>query len=165
MYLNLYIYFHRELKSQLKNPSVKRTTRILQNDRSNKDPLLVGILGCGRLGSQIVQCLLTYGKISPANIQISTRRPEILGEFCKFFKLILNISKSNYMFFLWAYTFLLSKIGDIYILCESLCLCTCHVLKMSEDFQTFLKTSIHFKWIFCYDCRSFSATRCWLLLW
>lgn len=99
MYLNLYIYFHRELKSQLKNPSVKRTTRILQNDRSNKDPLLVGILGCGRLGSQIVQCLLTYGKISPANIHISTRRPEILGEFCKFFKLILNISKSNYMFF------------------------------------------------------------------
>ncbi|XP_076464346.1 NADP-dependent oxidoreductase domain-containing protein 1-like [Babylonia areolata] len=67
----------RLLKSQLKNPNLKRTTRILQDDKS-KDALVVGILGCGRLGSQIAHCLLTYGKLNPSELHISTRRPETL---------------------------------------------------------------------------------------
>ncbi|KAL8613758.1 hypothetical protein ACOMHN_029615 [Nucella lapillus] len=67
----------RLLKSQLKNPSLKRTARILQDEKS-RDVLQVGILGCGRLGSQIAHCLLTYGKLNPSELHISTRRPETL---------------------------------------------------------------------------------------
>ncbi|BFZ12016.1 hypothetical protein BsWGS_15055 [Bradybaena similaris] len=42
------------------------------------DPLIVGIIGCGRLGRQIANCLLTYGQLPPARLKISTRRPETL---------------------------------------------------------------------------------------
>ncbi|XP_067681769.1 NADP-dependent oxidoreductase domain-containing protein 1-like [Haliotis asinina] len=66
----------RQLKNQLKSPQ-KRTTRILQ-DFHNQDPLLVGIIGCGHVGSQIAHCLLTYGRMNPSDLHISTRRPETL---------------------------------------------------------------------------------------
>ena len=60
------------------NPDRKKTTHILQ-DEGDRDSLVVGIIGCGRLGSQIAHCLLTYGQIHPTKLQISTRRPETLG--------------------------------------------------------------------------------------
>lgn len=41
----------------------------------------VGILGCGRLGSQLAHCLLTYGGVRPKDLKVSTRRPETLGTF------------------------------------------------------------------------------------
>lgn len=65
------------MKNLLKNPKLQRTTKLLQNDR-DKDSLLIGILGGGRLGSQIANCLLSYGRINPKELQISTRRPETL---------------------------------------------------------------------------------------
>ena len=65
------------MKSCLKNPQ-KRSTRILQ-DQSSRDPLKIGILGCGRLGSQLAHSFITYGNINPKDIKISTRRPETLG--------------------------------------------------------------------------------------
>lgn len=58
------------------------------------DPLIVGIIGCGRLGRLIANCLLTYGQLPPARLKISTRRPEMLGIYYKytsFFKYIINI--------------------------------------------------------------------------
>ena len=67
----------RQLKKRLKSPQ-KRSTRILQ-DTGPRDPLKVGILGCGRLGSQLAHCLITYGSINPKDLKISTRRPETLG--------------------------------------------------------------------------------------
>ena len=72
-------YFCRQLKKRLKSPQ-KRSTRILQ-DQGPRDPLKVGILGCGRLGSQLAHCLITYGGINPKDIKISTRRPETLGMY------------------------------------------------------------------------------------
>ncbi|XP_060068461.1 NADP-dependent oxidoreductase domain-containing protein 1-like [Ylistrum balloti] len=66
----------RQLKKQLKSPQ-KRTAKILQ-DREPRDPLKVGIIGCGRLGSQLAHCLLTYGDMNPKDLKISTRRPETL---------------------------------------------------------------------------------------
>ena len=44
-----------------------------------EDCLLVGIMGCGRLGNEIANCLLIIGKLKPAQLYISTRRPEHLG--------------------------------------------------------------------------------------
>ncbi|KAH9519655.1 NADP-dependent oxidoreductase domain-containing protein 1 [Bulinus truncatus] len=40
----------------------------------------VGIIGCGRLGSHIANSLLTYGQLDPSSLQVSTRRPELLGD-------------------------------------------------------------------------------------
>jgi len=67
----------REAKMNIANPDRKRTTQILQ-DEGERDSLIIGIIGCGRLGSQIAHCLLTYGQIHPKKLQISTRRPETL---------------------------------------------------------------------------------------
>ncbi|CAG5134858.1 unnamed protein product [Candidula unifasciata] len=49
------------------------------SDSEDRDLPIVGIIGCGRLGRQIVNCLLTYGQLLPARLKISTRRPESLG--------------------------------------------------------------------------------------
>ena len=48
-------------------------------DREPKDPVKIGIMGCGRLGSQLAHCLLSYGSVKPKDIKVSTRRPETLG--------------------------------------------------------------------------------------
>ncbi|GFO04130.1 NADP-dependent oxidoreductase domain-containing protein 1-like [Plakobranchus ocellatus] len=67
----------RDAKLRQINPGKQRSTHILQ-DESERDTLIVGIIGCGRLGSQIAHCLLTYGQLHPSKLQISTRRPETL---------------------------------------------------------------------------------------
>ena len=68
----------RQLKSNMHSPQ-KRSNRILQ-DQSLKDPLKIGILGCGRLGSQLAQCFISYGNVNPKDLKVSTRRPETLGK-------------------------------------------------------------------------------------
>ena len=50
---------------------------------ATKEPTLVGIIGCGRMGSHIAHCLLTFGEFTPEEIKISTRRPETLSTFNK----------------------------------------------------------------------------------
>ncbi|XP_041353400.1 NADP-dependent oxidoreductase domain-containing protein 1-like [Gigantopelta aegis] len=69
----------RQLAIQLKNRQ-KRKARILK-DLCERDPLFIGVLGCGHVGSQIVHCLLTYGRVEPDELAISTRRPETLEYF------------------------------------------------------------------------------------
>jgi len=86
LFTNIRLFFSRQLKRSLRSPN-KRSKRIL-NDPSLRDPLKVGILGCGRLGSQLTHCLITFGNIDPEDIKISTRRPETLGKTF-FFKLEL----------------------------------------------------------------------------
>ncbi|XP_061172106.1 NADP-dependent oxidoreductase domain-containing protein 1-like [Saccostrea echinata] len=66
----------RQIKKQMKSPQ-KMTAKILQ-DKDSRDPLKVGIIGCGRLGSQLAHCLLTYGRVNPKDLKVSTRRPETL---------------------------------------------------------------------------------------
>ena len=53
-------------------------------DPSLRNPLLIGIIGCGRLGSHLANCLLTFGEVNPEEIKISTRRPETLSKFSIF---------------------------------------------------------------------------------
>ena len=69
----------------MKNPQ-KKAAKILQ-DSDSRDPLKVGILGCGRVGSQLAHCLLTYAGVAPKNLKISTRRPETLGIYILIIKL------------------------------------------------------------------------------
>jgi phosphoglycerate dehydrogenase-like enzyme len=71
------LIFCRQLRRQIKSPQ-RKTAKIMQ-DREPKDPVKIGIMGCGRLGSQLAHCLLTYGGVKPKDIKVSTRRPETLG--------------------------------------------------------------------------------------
>lgn len=84
------------MKQNLKNPENKRTTKIFQ-DEAEMDSLMVGIIGCGRLGSQIAHCLLTYGRLHPSKLHISTRRPETLGEF-SFYHSMVNWNFGKFIF-------------------------------------------------------------------
>ena len=77
MCYSVILFTFRQLKKTLKGP-LKRSTRILQ-DPSLRDPLKIGILGCGRLGSQLAYSFMTFGNVLPEDIKVSTRRPETLG--------------------------------------------------------------------------------------
>ncbi|XP_063710664.1 NADP-dependent oxidoreductase domain-containing protein 1-like [Symsagittifera roscoffensis] len=45
------------------------------------DPAKIGIIGCGRLGRQLIKVLKTYSNVSNELIYVSTRRPESLSDF------------------------------------------------------------------------------------
>lgn len=64
---------------QLRNPKATKSSKFLQ-DSQKKNPVLVGILGCGRLGTHLANTLLTYADVAPCDLRVSTRRPETLGE-------------------------------------------------------------------------------------
>eukprot|EP00118_Oscarella_pearsei_P017157 m.169299 g.169299 ORF g.169299 m.169299 type:complete len:339 (+) comp38981_c0_seq5:3-1019(+) len=49
-----------------------------ETDVHSRKGVSVGIIGCGRIGQQIVKCLLAYGRCEASDISISTRRPEAL---------------------------------------------------------------------------------------
>ncbi|CAH1790765.1 unnamed protein product, partial [Owenia fusiformis] len=68
----------RQIKAELRHPKQKRA-KLLQ-ETIPRDPILVGIIGCGRLGTHLAQMLLTYGEVQPQELKISTRRPETLVE-------------------------------------------------------------------------------------
>ena len=73
----MFIIF-RQVHAQIVNPQSKKAIRLMQ-DLMPRDPLVVGIIGCGRLGSHLANCILTYGEINPSELKISTRRPETLS--------------------------------------------------------------------------------------
>ncbi|XP_078000954.1 NADP-dependent oxidoreductase domain-containing protein 1-like [Glandiceps talaboti] len=64
---------------ELRNPKLTKSSKFLQ-DAQERNPICVGILGCGRLGSHLANTLLTYADVEPNELRISTRRPETLGE-------------------------------------------------------------------------------------
>ena len=68
----------RQICAQLKHPGGRKVGRLMA-DASLRNPLLIGIIGCGRLGSHLANCLLTFGEVNPEEIKISTRRPETLS--------------------------------------------------------------------------------------
>lgn len=45
------------------------------------DPAKIGIIGCGRLGRQLLRALKNYANVPNELIYVSTRRPEALSEF------------------------------------------------------------------------------------
>uniref|UniRef100_UPI00398EA5B6 NADP-dependent oxidoreductase domain-containing protein 1 isoform X1 n=1 Tax=Pristiophorus japonicus TaxID=55135 RepID=UPI00398EA5B6 len=51
--------------------------------RIDSGSLRIGVLGCGVLGKQLVLALLQLSDLTPANITVSTRRPENLSELTK----------------------------------------------------------------------------------
>nr|XP_002731105.1 PREDICTED: NADP-dependent oxidoreductase domain-containing protein 1-like [Saccoglossus kowalevskii] len=64
---------------ELHNPKMIKSSKFLQ-DSQDKNPVQVGILGCGRLGTHLANTLLTYADVAPNELRISTRRPETLGD-------------------------------------------------------------------------------------
>ncbi|PIK59987.1 putative NADP-dependent oxidoreductase domain-containing protein 1 [Apostichopus japonicus] len=63
---------------ELKTPPQTKASKLLR-DAPPRDPLLVGLIGCGRLGTQLANCLLTYADVQSSELLISTRRPELLN--------------------------------------------------------------------------------------
>ncbi|XP_022108684.1 NADP-dependent oxidoreductase domain-containing protein 1-like [Acanthaster planci] len=63
---------------ELRSPQQSKTSKFLQ-DAPPRDPLLVGIIGCGRIGLHLANTLLTYADVQPKELFVSTRRPETLG--------------------------------------------------------------------------------------
>jgi len=63
---------------EIKFPVKKRSSKLLQ-EAPKRDPLLVGIIGCGRLGKQLANTLLKFSDVHPEELFLSTRRPETLS--------------------------------------------------------------------------------------
>ncbi|TRY58355.1 hypothetical protein DNTS_034199 [Danionella cerebrum] len=60
--------------------SLLRTNLSEESNSSSKPHLSVGILGGGHLGKQLAKVLLHSAKIRPRDMNVSTKRPETLGE-------------------------------------------------------------------------------------
>ncbi|KAK2169669.1 hypothetical protein LSH36_8g13001 [Paralvinella palmiformis] len=71
----------RQIGVHLKNPKVRRASRLVQDDPT-RDCINIGIIGCGRLGSHLAHCFLTFAEVSSECLFISTRRPETLDVEC-----------------------------------------------------------------------------------
>ena len=72
----------RQIRADLaKTSKQRRAIQLLTADTLPKDPLKVGIIGCGRLGTHIANSLLSFGDVNAADLQISTRRPDTLGKY------------------------------------------------------------------------------------
>lgn len=65
---------------EIRFPVKKRSSKLLQ-EAPKRDPLLVGIIGCGRLGKQLANTLLKFSDVHPEELFLSTRRPETLSSF------------------------------------------------------------------------------------
>lgn len=63
---------------EIKFPVKKRSSKLLQ-EAPKRDALLVGIIGCGRLGKQLANTLLKFSDVHPEELFLSTRRPETLS--------------------------------------------------------------------------------------
>ncbi|XP_071963820.1 NADP-dependent oxidoreductase domain-containing protein 1-like [Antedon mediterranea] len=63
---------------EAKTPNVSKTSKFLQ-EAPPRDPTKVGVIGCGRLGLHLTNCLLTYANVDPEDIKVSTRKPETLS--------------------------------------------------------------------------------------
>ena len=80
--LSFLFFFSRQIHAQLKNPDHRHSSRLLA-ESSVKNPLKIGIIGCGRLGSHLVNTFLAFGDVGAENIKVSTRRPETLSMYWK----------------------------------------------------------------------------------
>lgn len=71
----------RQIRADLaKTTKQRRAIQLMTADSLPKDPLIIGIIGCGRLGTHIAQTLLTFGEVNEADLIVSTRRIETLGK-------------------------------------------------------------------------------------
>lgn len=71
----------RTILAEINQPHSGNASGLLSgNSTAPRDPISVGLIGCGRLGTQLIRSLLHYSGLVPGDISISTRRPETLGE-------------------------------------------------------------------------------------
>lgn len=71
----------RQIRANLARTSKqRRAIQLLTADTLPKDPIKIGIIGCGRLGTHLAKSLLAFSDISPSELYISTRRPEAVGK-------------------------------------------------------------------------------------
>lgn len=68
----------RKVLAELQNPVNKNTVKFFGR-QPIRNPLKIGLIGCGRLGKQIISSLLTFSDVRPNELFISTRRPDALG--------------------------------------------------------------------------------------
>lgn len=70
----------RQIRADLARTSKqRRAIQLLTADHLPKDPLKVGIIGCGRLGTHLANSLLEFGDVNVTDLLVSTRRPETTG--------------------------------------------------------------------------------------
>ena len=62
----------------MRNPINKKTVKFLKQ-AIPRNPIKIGIIGCGRLGKQILSCLVSFCDLKNDEIIVSTRRPELLS--------------------------------------------------------------------------------------
>ena len=86
---------YRQKVLELKSPQQSKTSKFLQ-DAPPRDPISVGIIGCGRIGLHLVNCLQTYADVQPTEIHISTRRPELLGKYLVSLKMLEIFNDSHW---------------------------------------------------------------------
>ncbi|KAK2551770.1 NADP-dependent oxidoreductase domain-containing protein 1 [Acropora cervicornis] len=65
---------------EAKFPIKQKSSKLLQ-EIPKRDPVLVGIIGCGRLGKQLANTLLKFSDVQPEELFLSSRRPETLSSF------------------------------------------------------------------------------------
>lgn len=71
----------RQIRADLaKTSKQRRAIQLMTADALPKDPLKIGIIGCGRLGTHLAQSLLSFGEVHEDDLIISTRRVETLGK-------------------------------------------------------------------------------------
>lgn len=70
----------REILSEIRHPVNRKTLKFVKR-LSYRNAVKVGVIGCGRLGSQIVSTLMSFSDVRPEEILISTRKPHELSSF------------------------------------------------------------------------------------
>ncbi|XP_013415154.1 NADP-dependent oxidoreductase domain-containing protein 1-like isoform X2 [Lingula anatina] len=104
----------RQIRAELRHPKLKKS-KLLQ-EATPRDPLLVGIIGCGKLGSQLANCLLTYADVRPEELKISSRRPETLGDLqdrgVRCFHDNARVASSVHLLFICVLPSQLQTVGD-----------------------------------------------------
>jgi len=80
----------------MRNPINKKTVKFFKQTVP-RNAIKVGIIGCGRLGKQVVSSLLAFSDIKPEEIIISTRRPNLLSRFLPLLEYCVTIEKKNYI--------------------------------------------------------------------
>uniref|UniRef100_A0A1I8G679 F420_oxidored domain-containing protein n=1 Tax=Macrostomum lignano TaxID=282301 RepID=A0A1I8G679_9PLAT len=70
----------RENRLLVLHPNDKKLSNKLLKDMQAKEPLLVGIIGFGRLGSRLANFLVRGSGLMPQELKISTRRPELASD-------------------------------------------------------------------------------------
>lgn len=64
--------------SEIRHPVNRKTLKFVKR-LSHRNAVKVGLIGCGRLGSQIINAIMAFSDVRPEEIIISTRKPHELS--------------------------------------------------------------------------------------